>query len=155
MTPSRNHGGLQVASTLALVVGLGLLSRWLPLGWSWYDKSLGDCLYAVAVYCALALAMPARWWGDKRWRLATVALAVCIGLEFFQATGIPARYAHFFIVRWLIGTTFAWHDVACYVVGIAFVFALDRLLLLRRARSFRVVALPSCSDGLSPARDMA
>ncbi len=83
----------------------------------------------MAAYCAIALVTPWRWWEKQRWRLAAVTLAVCVGLEFFQATGIPARYAHLPLVRWLIGTTFAWHDVACYVAGTAFAFLADRTLL--------------------------
>jgi hypothetical protein len=119
-------GRWRVALALAGTIGLGLLSRLRPVGWPLYDKSLGDVLYAVAAYCALALVTPARWWGAGRWKLAGVALAVCEGLEFFQATGIPERYAHLAAVRWLVGTTFAWHDVACYVAGVAAAFALDR-----------------------------
>ena len=35
-------------------------------------------------------------------------------------------------VRWLLGTTFAWHDVACYVVGVVAITAVDGLLLRPR-----------------------
>jgi hypothetical protein len=54
-----------------------------------------------------------------RWRVA-LALAGTIGL------GLLSRLRP---VGWLVGTTFAWHDVACYVVGVAAAFALDRTLL--------------------------
>src|SRR5579871_2227127 len=141
MSPAWFGGRFRVALALASAVGLGLLSRLRPVGWPLYDKSLGDVLYAVAAYCAIALVTPARWWGTGRWRLAAFALAVCTGLEFFQATGIPARYAHLAVVRWLIGTTFAWHDVACYVVGVAVAFVADRTLL--RPESFRARGLAS------------
>lgn len=129
MTPAAGSGRWRVALALAGTIGLGLLSRLRPVGWPLYDKSLGDALYAVAAYCAIALVTPGRWRGAGRWGLAAVALAVCEGLEFFQATGVPARYEHLAVVRWLVGTTFAWHDVACYVVGVAAAFALDRTLL--------------------------
>src|SRR5436190_331039 len=48
----------------------------------------------------------------------------------------PARHADFGVVRWLLGTTFAWHDVACYVVGVAAIFGAD-VLLLRPGREGR------------------
>jgi hypothetical protein len=67
--------------------------------------------------------------------VAPLALAACWAIEAFQATGIPARYAHLSIVRWLLGTTFSWHDMFCYSIGIAVVAALDyRLHLQRRGR---------------------
>jgi hypothetical protein len=115
----------RVLAALAVTVGLGLLSRLYPLGWPVYDKSLGDVLYAAAAYLALALALP-------RWRpvlVAALALAFCLAVESFQATGIPARYAHLAPVRWLLGTTFSWHDIACYGVGVAGIYGLDVLAL--------------------------
>jgi hypothetical protein len=116
---------LRLLTALAVVVALGLLSRLCPLGWPVYDKSLRDALYAAAAYLALALALP-------RWRpvpVAALALAFCLAVECFQATGIPARYAHIVPVRWLLGTTFSWHDVVCYCVGVVGIFGLDVLLL--------------------------
>lgn len=115
-------GTTRYLPALAATVALGLASRLQPIGWYPYDKSLGDALYAVAVYLVLALVRP-------RWRPATragAALAFCLAIEAFQLTGVPARYASFTPVRWLLGTHFAWHDVACYFVGIAAVALLDR-----------------------------
>jgi hypothetical protein len=114
---------------LVVVVTLGLLSRLWPIGWSLHDKSLGDILYAVAAYLVLALIV-------NRWRpfwVAPVALLLCLAVESFQATGIPARYEHITVVRWILGTTFSWHDVGCYVVGVAVITVLD-VLVLRRNR---------------------
>lgn len=110
--------------TLVAVVALGLFSRLRPIGWFLYDKSLGDILYAVAAYLALALLF--------RWRppwVAPVALLVCLAIEVFQATGIPARYEHISAVRWLLGTTFSWHDIGCYVFGVAVIAVVDALVL--------------------------
>ena len=47
-------------TALATVVALGLVSRLYPMGVRWFDKDLGDALYAVAAYLVLALACP-RW----------------------------------------------------------------------------------------------
>jgi hypothetical protein len=41
---------------------------------------------------------------------------------------VPARYAHLLAVRWLIGATFARHDVACYAVGVALAAAAEGAL---------------------------
>src|SRR3954469_3409502 len=115
---------LRLLAALALTVALGLLSRLRPVGWPPYDKSLGDALYAAAAYLTLALLSrrpPAL--------VAPLALALCLAVEGFQATGVPARHAHLGAVRWLLGTTFSWHDVACYVLGVAAVAAADGLLL--------------------------
>ena len=97
---------LRRLTALAVTVALGLLSRLYPLGWPVYDKSLGDVLYAAAAYLALALALPHR----RPTVVAALALAFCLAMECFQATGIPARYADRAVVRWLLGTTFSGHD---------------------------------------------
>src|SRR3954447_22956170 len=115
----------RLLAALALAVALGLLSRLRPLGWPVWDKSLGDALYAVAAYLALALVL----YRKPPTLVAALALGFCLAVESFQATGVPARYAHLPVVRWLLGTTFAWHDVACYVVGVAVISGLDVLLL--------------------------
>ena len=111
----------RVLLALLVTLAVGLASRLWPVGWPLYDKSLGDVAYAAAAYLALAFVRP-------RWRpavVAGVALAWCVAVEMFQATGIPARYAHFAPVRWLLGTTFAGHDLACYAVGVGLVLLLD------------------------------
>jgi hypothetical protein len=119
----------RLLAVLVIVVALGVGSRLDPVGWSLYDKSLGDALYAVAAYLALALVWPRQ----RVAVLAGTALALCLAVEGFQATGIPARYAHLGVVRWLIGTEFAWHDVLCYVVGTAAIAGLD-VHAIRRGR---------------------
>jgi hypothetical protein len=101
---------------LACTLALGLGSRALKTGWFVWDKSLGDVLYAVAVYLVLALAAPrARPQGR-----AIVTFGLCLAIELFQLTGIPAALgARRWWVRLVLGTSFAWHDVACYAVGVA------------------------------------
>jgi hypothetical protein len=116
---------LRLIAALAVTVALGIVSRRWPIGWWPYDKSLGDVLYAVAAYLAFALLL----WRRGPLVVAPLALAVCLAVETFQATGIPARYAHIGLVRWVLGTTFAWHDIACYVVGVAVIAAIDCLML--------------------------
>src|SRR5947209_9884817 len=107
----------RLLAALALAVALGLLSRLRPLGRPVWDRSLGDVLYAVAAYLALALVL----YRKPPALVAVLALVLCLAIESFQATGIPAAYAHLGIVRWLVGTTFSWHDVGCYGVGVLFI----------------------------------
>ena len=115
---------LRRATALALTIALGIVSRLRPLGHWVYDKSLGDVLYAVAAYLALALVfrLPVRV-------LAPLAFTVCLAIECFQATGIPARHANLLVVRWLIGTDFAIYDIVCYAIGVGFIAVVDWLVL--------------------------
>jgi hypothetical protein len=116
---------MKLGVALAVTIALGLFSRLAPIGWPPYDKSLGDVLYAIAAYLVLAILLLRR----ARTLVAGLALSLCLAVEFFQATGIPARHADWLIVRWLIGTDFAWHDIGCYVVGIAMIWPIDVWLL--------------------------
>jgi hypothetical protein len=116
---------VRLVVALAATVVLGIVSRRWPIGWWPYDKSLGDVLYAVAAYLGLALLL----WRRGPVVVAPLALATCLAVEAFQATGIPARYAHLGLVRWVLGTTFAWHDIGCYLVGVAVIAGIDWLLL--------------------------
>jgi hypothetical protein len=112
---------------LLLTVAVGIASRRLPLGIGWWDKSLGDALYAGAVFLVLGLLAPS-W---KAVRCFAAALAICVAIELFQATGIPMRYAHVPVVRWVLGTRFALHDILCYAVGVV-LFGGAQLLVERR-----------------------
>jgi hypothetical protein len=115
---------------LLLVVAVGLISRRYPIGARLYDKSLGDVLYAMAAYLTLALLR-------QRWPpalVAEVALAVCLAVELFQLTGIPARHASLPLVRWFLGTQFAWEDIGCYILGVGVIAASDRYRERRLAR---------------------
>jgi len=115
----------RVLAALAVTIALGLLSRLRPIGWSVYDKSLGDVLYAVAIYLVLALLWLGRPWAF----VASATLAICLAVELFKLTGIPEQYANLAAVRWTLGTIFSWHNLACYVIGVALAAALDVSLL--------------------------
>jgi hypothetical protein len=109
----------------AATAALGLVSRLRPVGWPRDDKSLGDVLDAVAVYLVLAL-LPSR-------RALVAALALCLAVEAFQATGVPARWAaHLPPVRLPLGTSFSWHDVGCCFTGVGVISAGDTVLLRPR-----------------------
>jgi hypothetical protein len=110
---------------LVLTIALGLVSRLRPIGWYVYDKSLGDVLYAVVAYFTLALFLCRRPPGV----VALLALALCVAVELFKFTGIPAALAHLPVVPWLLGHSFSWHNLACYLLGVAFAALLDHVAL--------------------------
>jgi hypothetical protein len=120
MSEASTRGRRAVA--LLVIVVLGVMSRRYPVGVPLYDKSLGDLLYAVAIYLVLGLARP-RW---PPVTLAGAAFGACFLVELLQLTGLPARYAHLSPVRWLLGTHFAWQDILCYALGVFGAAAVDR-----------------------------
>ncbi len=103
------------AGILAVVIVLGIISRAAPLGWSVYDKSLGDVLYAAAAYLAFAILLPRM----AKELIAALATAACLAVEFLQLTEINAELLTVPVLRWFLGTTFSWHDVGCYLLGVA------------------------------------
>ncbi len=113
----------RLALLLLVTLALGVASRRVSLGVSLWDKSLGDVLYAVAMFLALALVRPRA----APWRLAAVTLAGCTAIELFQLTGVPLALARAQPwTRWILGTTFAWHDLGCYVAGSAAALVVSR-----------------------------
>lgn len=92
-------------------IALGLLSRKVPIGVFVWDKSLGDALYPVMLHFLARAAKPSL----APPVLGAFALGTCFALELFQLTGLPARAPR--VLRFVLGSAFDWHDVACYVVG--------------------------------------
>ena len=99
----------------AAVIVVGIISRVAPLGWYPYDKSLGDVLYAMAAYLALVVLLPR----VSKGLIAVLATAACLAVEFLQLTEINADLLTVPVLRWFLGTTFSWHDIGCYLLGIA------------------------------------
>jgi hypothetical protein len=115
----------RLALLLAATLLLGVASRRLRLGWALWDKSFGDVLYAVAVYLVVAFLgrrVPPR-------TIGAVTFLLCFVVEAYQLTGVPAALARTHPwVHWFLGSTFAWHDVACYALGAALAtFVVSRL----------------------------
>ena len=107
-------------------IALGLLSRTLHLGWAWWDKYLGDALYAVMVYALIRLA-----WSPKPSRTAALAMAVMAAIETFQLTRIPAHLlaSQYLLVKLagrLLGTEFSWLDLLTYAAGISAIYFIHR-----------------------------
>ncbi|HSO35155.1 MAG TPA: DUF2809 domain-containing protein [Labilithrix sp.] len=98
-----------------------------PIGVHLWDKSLGDAAYATMIFFMVAFVRP----GWRSLLIGAVALVLCVAIECFQLTGMPLRLPRIFQIA--LGTTFAWHDLACYAVGAAAPTA----LLWSRARGPR------------------
>lgn len=111
---------------VAITIALGLVSRRFPVGLAVWDKSLGDGLYAVAIYLVAAFVAP----GRSPRALGAFAFATSFAIELFQLTGVPSRLPRF--LRLVLGTTFAWHDVACYAVGALAIASLDAFTRSRK-----------------------
>lgn len=106
----RRRRRLLVAAALVIVVGL--LTH--ILGSGPIAGLAGDALYAVMVYLVIAVAFP---------RAHSVAvgagtLAICMLIELFQLTGLPALWAQeFWPVRLVLGVGFDGADLVAYAVG--------------------------------------
>jgi len=117
-------GGMRRFAIIGFVASvlLGLASRKLgPTGFALWDKSFGDADYAVMfgfLLLALRPTLSPRVIGFG-------AFGICLALELFQLTGLPLRTPQ--PLRFLLGTSFAWHDAACYAIGAAVVAAIVHL----------------------------
>ncbi|MDB5297519.1 MAG: rane protein [Phycisphaerales bacterium] len=136
--PARSR--LTVGLALAAVVALGLFSR-TPAGrLPWATKEVGDVLFATMFYLWIVLLAP-------RTRPAVAfgtAVAVTFAIEFlklYQAPWLDAvRKVQPF--GFLLGRTFYWHDLACYVLGAAFGVVLDRVPATHRSPALGDATIP-------------
>ena len=113
-----------MAVLLLATLLLGIVTRRVHLGLTAWDKSAGDALYAAAVYFAISFVFHRA----ALLFVALFALVYCFGIELFQLTGIPVELARSRPwVHWFLGSTFAWHDIVCYALGIPLAALVDRL----------------------------
>lgn len=112
------------------VVGTGLVATRAVDGLA--GDLLGGALYAVLVYVLLGAVRPS-------WRvrvLTVVTIGVCAVIELAQLTGVPAQVVHAFSpARYVLGSTFAAHDLPAYAVGALLAGAADAWALRRAAAS--------------------
>lgn len=105
-----------VAAGLAMVTVLaGLVVHFaVPRGVA--SDVFGDALYAILLYLIVVFLAP-------RTRPAFVALAagsLCVAIELFQLTGIPAAWAATFPpIALVLGTGFDARDIVIYLVAVA------------------------------------
>lgn len=85
---------------------------------------VGDVLVVVVLYAFLRILLPT----GRPWLVwAVTAFACCV--ELGQAVGLVdlLGLGHIRFFRVLLGTTFDWHDLLCYLAGGGFVWGLERL----------------------------
>jgi hypothetical protein len=121
---------LRYVLALVAAAALGITTRTVSVGWYVWDKSLGDLLYAVGAYLVLRLLFPRQ---APRWA-ALAALPFCLAIELFKLTGLPAAWASAWWSRLIFGTTPSWHNVVCYVIGVAVAAIVDTAASARRVR---------------------
>jgi hypothetical protein len=109
---------------LAATVALGLASRLHPVGWFLYDRVLGEVLYAVAAYLALAVLLVRR----PPPFVAVIAFVCCLAVELFKLTGIPAEHQRVLLVRWFLGTYFNPVNLGYYLAGVTLIAFADRAI---------------------------
>ena len=124
---------LQLLIVLLLTIAAGLALRFYvtPLP-AMVQKELGDVLWAVAAYAAIALCFPAMGCG----RVAVIALVLACLSEASQLSNVPPlRWGRQFAIgRLLLGTGFSWIDMAMYPIGAAIAWGIDRALTARLGR---------------------
>jgi hypothetical protein len=103
--------------------GAGLASRLYPVGWYLYDRALGEVLYAVAAYLVLGVLL----FRKPVLLIAVLAWASCLAVELFKLTGIPAEHQRLLLVRWFLGMSFAYLNLAYYFIGVLLIALADRV----------------------------
>jgi hypothetical protein len=117
--PTRRRVAAGVALVVLLAAGL-VKSRVLPASVA-TDVS-GDALYAVAAYTGLVLLLPRL----PRAAVAAFAALWCVGVELFQATGLPAQWAEQIPpIALMLGTGFDARDLVVYLSAVAGVWVVD------------------------------
>ncbi len=112
---------LRLLIALAITIALGLASRLYPFGSFLWDRVLGEVLYAVAAYLALALL----FFRKPPLSIAILAFVCCLAVELFKLTGIPGEHQHLFLVRWFLGMNFSAVNLGYYLLGVVLVALAD------------------------------
>jgi hypothetical protein len=114
---------------LGLVTGLGVVSRLFPIGFSLWDKYLGDVLYAAVFYLGLSLIWPKGAIAAK-----TIVTGVyVIAIEIFQLTPIPLQLSRSnnlairLFAYAVLGSRFSGWDLLAYGVGVTAMVGVEKL----------------------------
>jgi hypothetical protein len=110
---------LCVAGLICAVLGLGIRA----LSDAAWTGPAGDGMYAALVYILVAILLPSK----PKMLIAAAAVTVCVMIELFQLTGLPAELGESWPpLRLALGTTFGTADLLAYAVGTAAAYAVDR-----------------------------
>jgi hypothetical protein len=128
--PPTTRKRLHYAVVLAIVILIGLPNRLIPQYMPDFMVQYGgDALWALAIFLIFGLLFPRA----KTRILAAAALALAWSIEFselYQADWINAIRATR-LGGLILGYTFLWSDLVCYIVGISVGVILEKALLLR------------------------
>jgi hypothetical protein len=85
-----------------------------------FDKYLGDMLYAVLFYFIIALIKP----NFSLWKIAIMSMIILTVIEVFQITHIPLSFrlsksVVYKVIGILLGTEFSFYDLFAYYLGIS------------------------------------
>ena len=111
---------LCIAGLMSVVLGLSIRT-FSDAAWT---GPAGDGLYAVMVYVLVAIVIPSK----SKALIAAAALIVCVMIELFQLTGLPAELGQSWpLLRLVLGTTFGTADLLAYTGGAAVAYIVDRM----------------------------
>ena len=82
---------------------------------------VADALYAALVYLLITALAPRL----RAVQVGSIAAVLCLAIELFQLTGIPAALSDSWVFRLTLGTSFALVDLVAYLVGVAAVACCD------------------------------
>lgn len=120
-----------LVACLVIIITIGLLSRLDPtLRQITLGKEFGDTLWATMFYLWFALL----WSRSAIAPLAIATLAITFAIEFLKLVRLDwldALRAHP-VSGMMLGHTFYWHDLLCYMLGAGIAVALDRVVLRQR-----------------------
>ena len=110
---------LCIAGLLSIVFGLSIRT----LSDAAWTGPAGDGLYAVLIYILVAVLIPSK----SKALIAAAAVTVCVMIELFQLTGLPAELGESWPpLRLVLGTTFGTADLLAYAGGAALAYAVDQ-----------------------------
>ena len=114
-----------MAGALVITVAIGLASRAWSIGFVVWDKVVGDAMYAVALYLAIAIAATLLRRPLTAQVVGGIAVGVCWAIEAFQSTGWTARSVSSANLRHVLGTTFGFTDLIWYLIGVVVIALID------------------------------
>jgi len=117
---SNSHAGYAVAALVTIALGIGI-RKFLP---GHVSKIPGDALYAVMVYWIVRAAKPAM--STKHAALIAIALSFiveCLKLLRFHRL---VAFRGTFVGHLIFGSVFSTANLACYVLGVAIAWFVDR-----------------------------
>ncbi|MFT3970535.1 MAG: DUF2809 domain-containing protein [Micropruina sp.] len=115
---------LTAAGLAAATVSAGLAVRFALRRGAASDVG-GDALYAVLIYVIIVFLVPRA----RPSVVAVVAGSLCVAIELFQLTTLPAAWAATFPpVALVLGTGFDARDLVVYLIAVAGAASMDKII---------------------------